>query len=254
MTLKLGRKPALHNAHTMRSALRMAAALDTLGPPPATSTDWTAKVNAATGGSWGLHLNDQLGDCVIADSANAVMIVSANSGKIIIPTDAECQAAYTAVGGYDGVPGDASDAGLVEVEAMAYLRSTGLAGVKLEAYGSLDPRNLDHVKWSIELYGGVRFGFDLPQSAEEQFNAGQNLTYVPGSPSLGGHDMRGVRCAPGWIALLTWGRCVWASEEFVQRLADEAHGELYEGWSPAGVDHATLRADLARINDEMVAA
>ena len=102
----------------------------------------------------------------------------------VVPTLQDVVGLYSTVGGYQ-VGNEASDNG-TDVQAMCdFLVSTGFLGHKAQASGPVDHANLDHVKWSIELYGGVRFGFDLPQSAKEQFNAGQNLTYVPGSPSLG---------------------------------------------------------------------
>src|SRR6185312_15978157 len=248
-----GKLDARHDLRTLRSALRMAATLDTLGTPPTQSTDWTAAVYRS-GQPWGMYLNSEIGDCTCADSAHAVMIATANMGKIIVPTDADVLAMYTALTGYDGIPGGPRDKGCYELDVDAYMRSTGLCGVRLEAYGSLDPHHLDHVKWAIQLFGGVRFGFRLPQSAEQQFEARQPMTVVPGSPSVGGHDMRGVRYVPGWILLSTWGGLVWASEEFIATLADEAHAELFEGWQVPGIDRATLVRDLAIVNDEMMVA
>jgi hypothetical protein len=248
-----GKLNARHTEHTMRSALRMAAMLDPLGTPPTQSADWTAAVYRS-GQPWGMYRNNETSDCTIADSAHAVMIATANRGQIVVPTDADVLAAYTAISGYDGVPGGSKDRGCYEINVCAYMRSTGLCGVRLEAYGSLDPRNLDHVKWGIALFGGVRMGFNLPQSADQQFEAGQNLTYVEGSPSVGGHDMRAVRYVTGWTLLSTWGALVWADDEFMLRCADEAHAELFEGWQVPGIDRATLVRDLAIVNDEMMVA
>jgi len=245
-----GKRAAQHDLHTLRTALRMAAALDPLGTPPKTSTPWYAAV-ARAGQAWGLHLNDTIGDCTIADSANAVMIATANAGRIVVPSDDEVRRVYSEISGWDGVLGSPTDIGCYELAVDAYLRVKGLAGVRLAAYGSLDPKNLDHVRWAIQLFGGVRFGFRLPQSAEEQFQAGEPMTVVPGSTIVGGHDMRGIGYAPGWVLLLTWGGYCWASEGFIATFADEAHAELFEGWSVPGIDTATLARDLALVNDEM---
>jgi hypothetical protein len=50
--MKLGRLAPVHNLYTMRSALRLVAALDDLGTPPPISTDYVSAVDAVTGGDW----------------------------------------------------------------------------------------------------------------------------------------------------------------------------------------------------------
>lgn len=75
---RTGKKPPVHTARTMRSALALARHLDKLGPPPAASNAYYGAVEAAVGGQqkWGMMLNDQLGDCLaegtVVDSTMAL--------------------------------------------------------------------------------------------------------------------------------------------------------------------------------------
>lgn len=250
-----GRRPARRTAHTTHSQTLLAKALAPLGNPPASSTDWTADVLAQAGaGGWRMFLNDQLGCCTASDSGHAVMTATANAGRIVIPTDDQIRALYSATSGYDGAP--ATDNGAEEVTVMAYLRTNGLAGVMLRAFGSMNPANLDHLRWAVELFRGVRLGVTLPQSAETQFDAGQPWVPVAGSPVVGGHDIRLVRYVPGWFRAVTWGGEAWVSPEWLSRYCDEAHAEWWADAAdpaPAPLDPGLL-AELAAVNDEMVAA
>ena len=109
MPFKLGRKPALHTRRTMRSALALAGALDPLGDPPAASNDYVAAVTVP----WGMFGNDQLGDCVCADTAHTLMLRTANASSIVVPADADVIKLYEDVGGY--IPGkEWTDRGCVE--------------------------------------------------------------------------------------------------------------------------------------------
>src|SRR5271170_7246647 len=98
---KLGKRPA----HIDSRTLKLSNYLQTLAPPPP-SQDWTAAVKKDYF-EWGMMLNDSLGCCTMAAAGHMEMEWSANAGKpIIMPTDAQIETGYSAVGGY--VPGDPS--------------------------------------------------------------------------------------------------------------------------------------------------
>lgn len=252
--LKLGCRPAYHNKRTMRSALSMARALDSLGSPPDASMDWTAAVDAQTHGDWGMDGNDQVGDCVIADDAHFIMLRTANTGKIAIPTTAECLEQYKVVTGWNGVIGDPSDQGTSETDDCAWLVKTGFLGHQANATGMIDPGNLDHLRWTIQLFGAVKFGVNLPQSAMDQFNAGQPWTVVKNDGgSIGGHDILGVTYSANGFNVVTWGKLQPVDPAWILKYADEAHALLFTDWinaqgtAPNGFNLANLLADLPEV-------
>ena len=71
-----------------------------------------------------------------------------------------------------------------------YLVDTGFLGHKANATGNIDPANLDHIKWCIQLFGLCRIGLNLPVYAENQFLAGQDWDVsTQGDQSTNGHDV-----------------------------------------------------------------
>jgi hypothetical protein len=243
--LKLGRKAARHTRRTMKSALIMAGALDPLGTPPAACNDYTAAVTVPLG----MFCNDSLGDCVAADSAHTLMLRTANAGSILVPTDTEVIALYAAIGGY--VPGDPStDNGCDETTACEYLEKAGFLGHKSDATGTVDPANLDHLRWCNQLFGSCRLGLNLPQSAMDQFNAGQPWDIGGDGTIIGGHDVPLVDYRGDMFYCVTWGKLQEATPAFILKYADEAHSELFFDWvqrqntAPSGFDLAELAAKI----------
>lgn len=250
--MKLGRKPARHTLHTFKSALIMSRALDALGDPPAASNDYTAAVTSRA--SWGMMGNDQLGDCVCADTGHTLMLRTANaSSSIVIPADADIINLYEAVGGY--VPGDEStDNGCDETTMCAYLRTTGFLGHTADATGAIEPTNLDHIKWCIQLFGSCRLGVNLPQSAMDQFNAGLPWDVNGDSTIIGGHDVPLVKYDGNGFWCVTWGSLQLVTPAFIVKYNEESHSELFFDWvqeqgtAPSGLDLADLAAKMASID------
>lgn len=225
-----------HTRRTMLGAVRTAAALDTLGPAPVASRDWASPVEIARGGnSWNMFGNDIHSDCTAADAMHRIMAVSAARGQIVIPTDADALAVYAATTSppFDPSTG-ANDAGAYEPVVCTYMQQVGVLGFKSLSWGTIDPTNLEHIKWAAHLMCGVRLGIDLCEATEQQFEADQPLTYVPGSPLVGGHDVYLTNYVAEGPYIVTWGKRVPATWEWLQHCLDEAHWELYEGASDPG--------------------
>ena len=254
MPLKFGKKPPVHTARTMRSALALARHLDPLGTPPPASNPYYQAVESAVGGpdKWGMMLNDQLGDCTCADTAHHLMLRSANVGQIVVPTDADVERMYEAFGFR---PGDSSsDQGANETDVCRWDQQVGLLGHKCVNYGSLDPRNLDHLRWGVQLFGAVRLGIQVPDDMEDQFVAGQVLARRPGSQlTEDGHDVPVVHYEGDRVWIVTWGRRVETSWDWLRWCVDEAHAELYPDWirvqgtAPNDFTLDQLVADLAHV-------
>ncbi|HUY26572.1 MAG TPA: hypothetical protein VMV27_04055 [Candidatus Binataceae bacterium] len=255
MIYKLGRRPARHSLKTMRAAIALARLLDQLGAPPAASDDWSAPVQQLTGGNWGMEGNDQYGDCTCADESHLVMLRTANAGKMITPTAAQTLALYSAITGFNpDVP--SSDQGADMETVCEFLEKTGYLGVKNAGHATIDPANIAHLKWAVQIFGGVKLGIQLPQSAMDQFNAGNEWDVVAGSPLIGGHDVPITHYDGSLYYIATWGKGVQPmTPAFLAAYCDEVKVTLSPEWisqsgtAPSKDTMAQLVAELAAIGE-----
>jgi hypothetical protein len=243
---KLGKKPARHDPRTLQMA-------NYLGLPPVpVAQDWTTKASS----SWGMMLNDQLGDCTCAALGHLIQAWTANAGpKEITVPDAAILKAYEDVGHYQPGHPD-TDQGAVEMEVLRYARKTGIGGDKIDAYVALEPRNHIHAEAAVDLFGGAYIGLSLPISAQKQ-----KVWSVPpggaagiGAPgSWGGHAVVVVAYDAHGLTCITWGakkRMTWS---FWDTYCDEAYAILGKLWapekkvSPSGFDFAALAGDLKSV-------
>src|SRR5271170_6637603 len=160
MIRKLGRKPRTFNPKIPHMSAMLAAM--TLPAPPA-SVDWTHGLT-----SFGMMLNDTLGDCTCAAVYHARQIWTANAGTEITEADSCVLALYEAVGGYNPSNPN-SDNGANEQDVLTYLLNTGAPIAnnlrdKIVAFVEVDPRNIDDVKRTINDCGVAYIGFNVPSS------------------------------------------------------------------------------------------
>jgi hypothetical protein len=269
--MKLGRKPARFTRASFARAHVIARYLGALGPAPATSPDYvTAVTTQARSAGWGMDGNDQWGDCTCASSAHQKMVRTANAGTIVIPSMTDVLYLYAVMNGYTGSATDlnaieayctANDNGADELTLEQYLENTGWMGNKLTGFANLDPTQLDQLKWGVCIFGATRLGINLPQSAMDQFNAGQPWDYVAGSPCIGGHDVPVVKYDGTYFYVVTWGQLQPVTPAFMTAsfsdgtgaYIEEAHAELDAEWleksgsCPDGLNMAQLQADLSAI-------
>ena len=248
--MKYGRLAPRHTLRTMRGALALAKAYAPLGAPPSISADYIAAVDKATGGNWRLDGNADFGDCTIADSAHQIMLHTANAGRIVIPTATECLATYFKLTG-------GPDTGLDETTVCEAMQTIGLSGQKSAGSGMLDPARLDHIRWTVQIFGTCRLGIIVDQRFEDEFSAGQPWTRAadPNSSTIGGHDVPVVGYTQDHAYVVTWGRIqavTWALMADAQFL-QEAHAEAWPdfcragGTAPSGFDLAGLLAELPAV-------
>lgn len=238
----------------MRAAMLMTGALASLGPAPAESNDYVS----AVGGRFGSYGNEEIGCCVPVDTANSLILRTANAGQAVVPTEQDVIALYSAVGGY--VPGDEStDQGCDEGAMCAYMAAKGFLGHKSAASGPVDPGNLDHVRWAQQLFGTCRLGWNLPGYAEDLFSGGKVWdVQTIGDQSTEGHDTALVDYRGGLLYVISWydsaiaypRKLVPVTPAFALKYLEEAHAELFEdfiasnGIAPSGFDLADLAAKL----------
>ncbi len=221
-------------------------------PPPKPSYDYSAKV----GPDWGMMKNDSTLDCTCAAAGHAVQEwTKIASGNEVTISDDDILAAYSAVTGYP-----ANDNGAYEIDVLNYWRNTGIGGHKIQAYVALEPKNIDHVKDSIEIFGNCHIGLALPQTAQDQtvWTVPSGGATGPGAPdSWGGHAVIVVGYDPRTLTVVTWGKLKQMTWQFWQSYCDEAYAVLSPDWftkdsrTPEGLDMTALTADLAEVSKQM---
>ncbi len=219
--------------------------------PPAAS-DWYSQVPSV-----GMHLNDQWGDCTLASDANIVQgITFFGQGTETVVPDAVVLQAYEQSGFNPnaGPPGsNPTDQGWMVSSALALLKSQGMSGHQIAAYGQL-ANIADHnsVMTCTAEFGYASCGISLPQSAMDQFNAGHAWDVVASDGGiLGGH----CTCMCGYTAtgpvVWTWGRAQQVTWAFFDRYFAEVWPVVAREWvsaasgtDPEGVDLAVLGAEF----------
>jgi hypothetical protein len=243
--MRLGRKAIKTDTRTLAFGDYLTPGL----PPPPPTADWTKGI-----ASWGMMLNDTLGDCTIAGVGHAVQVWTANTaGTMATVPDPTIESFYENWDGY--VPGNPStDSGGIELDVLNDWRKQGFAGHTLLAFADPKPAELVEVRQSIALFGGVYIGLALPLTAQTQevwdVVPGGGANAKPGS--WGGHcvfvpkyDQHGFTC-------ITWGQPKTMTLAFWKKYCDEAHTLLGQDWfdakgSPAGFDQTQLQTDLGAI-------
>jgi len=242
--MKLGRKAIKTDTRTLKLARYLTPSL----PPPPPSADWTKGISA-----WGMMLNDTLGDCTIAGVAHAIQVFTANTGSMITVSDATVESYYAQWDGYN--PADpATDHGGCELDVLNDWRQRGFAGNPLMAFADPAPPNLDEVRQSIALFGGVYIGLSLPLTAQTQdtwdVTRRAGASAAPGS--WGGHCVFVPKYDENSFTCITWGQLKTMTVAFWKKYCDEAHTLLAQSWlaaggSPSGFNQEQLEADLQAI-------
>lgn len=206
---------------------------------------------------WGILGNSDAGDCVFAGACHETMIWSIMGGNECAEFTGETALSdYSAVTGYNpSIP--SSDKGTDMQVAAAYRKNTGIVDAngnrhKIEAYLALPVGNLQVHLIAMYLFGAVGIGILFPESAMEQFNAGEVWDVVPNSPIQGGHYVPLVAKREN-IVNVTWGTTQEMTDEFFQRYNDESivyvSKEMFiDRKSPEGFDYDQLLMDLKNLN------
>jgi len=235
--MKLGKKARRYDTRTLRLARYLTPALP--APPPAVT-------NSQGITSWGMMLNDTLGNCTIAGVGHAVQIWTLAKGNEITVPDSAVLQCYEQWDGYDPA-NPASDQGGVELDVLNDWRQQGFSGHELLAFADLDPALRDelHVKQAIALFGGLYIGLQLPITAQTQ-DVWDAVTGDDGKPgSWGGHCVVVPDYDPDGLTCITWGAPKRMTWNFWGTYCDEAHALLSPDWQPpVGFDLVSLQADL----------
>lgn len=248
-TFRGGRLPA----QPARPHLRLTPYLEPTSTPlpkrPA-SADWLGRVP-----EWPMYGNDRYGDCTFASPGHMIQAWTTygQATTVTIGEDAVL-AGYSALTGF--TPDDPStDQGAYIQDVMGYWRKTGIGGHKILAYAAVDVRNLDEIEMALDLFGAVNVGINLPESALDQFDAGQPWDVVRGSRNAGGHCVPVGRYTDAGttgdsLACVTWAKVQPLTQAFWEHYVDEAWIAITEDWvnangtNPLGLNLYNLGQDL----------
>ena len=231
--MKLGKLPAkipygLGTLETYSTAGRL--------PNPPAQLDYGGTI-----ADWGILGNDQYGDCTLAGTAHLIMAWDAEvDATDTIPSSAQVVDEYFLLTG-------GGDTGLAESDVLAEWCQKGLFGETIQGYAPV--RGIKAIQQAIAFYGGAYLGVQLPQSAEEQFRAGEGWTVQPDSPILGGHAIIAIGYTPQDLRVVTWGKEISVSYPWWEIYGEEAWAILpgqfvEEDHGPAAINLAALKADL----------
>jgi hypothetical protein len=246
---KLGRKPSPPDSRDLQFANYRTTAL------PALPASWGYDNIIAPNG-WGMLGNDSVGDCVWAGAAHEHMLETIVTGKPATFTAEGVLSDYSACTGFD--PQDPStDQGTDPRTAMKYRQKTGIIDAagkrhKIAAYLALDPHNLTQLEEACYLFGSVGLCWNLPESAQTEFQADKEWTYVPDSPIEGGHYTP-LFAKRRHLELCTWSRIVPFTEAFAAHYLDAAWTTISVDWleqngtTVQGFDLQQLLADQAAL-------
>jgi len=226
-------------------------------PPPPAKLWREFKIPAD---AWQMFGNDTIGDCTCAAVAHMLMLVTAHTGTIVIPTLADVVGMYSAVTGYDPTQtqpdgSNPTDNGAAITDILNYWQTTGLAGHKILGWGQIDNTNINLNKLGMYIFAATDIGVQVPASAETQFAAGQAWTPVtPDGGIQGGHSVPNFGEGAQGESCVTWSKRQEMTWDWFTKYGDESYVVVTQDWvnnatglAPNMLNMDALVADLAAI-------
>jgi hypothetical protein len=242
---RFGKHPPKHDYRTLRFKSYVTPEL--AAPPP--SVNLLTRVYEKLGTTEPTELfpmdgNDTVGDCTIAGLAHAITVFRSFVGeRKIMSKKAVLKVYYRLTGG--------PDTGLNELDVLNYWRQKKVSGDEILAYTTIDPKDHQHVKQAIQLFGGVYLGFQVQENCLDEFNARQ--PWKPGRLTNEGHAVYAVGYDAQGVTVLTWGNTQQGTWAWWDDCVDEAYAILppeakKDGFAP-GFNFKQLLADLSDVAD-----
>lgn len=248
MRYKLGKLAAVKNSASFR--FRDYLSLAKLAPPPATGGHQTLVTEHNMFG------NDTVGDCTCADVGHATLYWNKEAGVAVNITTDYVLAMYSAITGYTPLKPN-TDQGADMTVVAKYHQKTGLKDAhgnyhKIAAYLAITPGNIEELKQSIHLFSACSIGWELPNSAQDQFQENKPWSVIAKSKIEGGHDTLAVGYDKDYLYVVTWGAVQKVEWDFVTKYMDEGICKLSaemlkNGESIEGFNLSQLEADLATL-------
>lgn len=202
---------------------------------------------ADASGPWGILGNNEYGDCGVAGLQHGM---EADAEIVDIyetwPTNADAISYYLKY--TNGV-----DSGVVLSQYLQYVRENEYYGHKIYGYAPVQFSDVSTIQTAIFLFGFAYTGVNVPQSAMDQFNAGEPWTVVSGSPIEGGHAIPLIGYDDSFLYCITWGKVQPISYNWWHSYADESWAVLTGSFvahngDGRGINLAALESDLNRLD------
>jgi hypothetical protein len=256
--LKFGKRPAKIDERTI--GLKMI--LKAIPPPPDKyAVDETLDKTIPLS----MLGNDKYGDCVIVGKANHLLrLEEYEQDEVISVTEQDCLNQYWKEEGWRPCSWGwewwdkffpKPDRGLVMLDSLNAWRKEGwsVAGRNYTIHAFAALQDITDLKNAVYYFNGAEIGFSVPQSAIDQFDAGEKWEVVSDyQPIVGGHAIYISAYSPEGVECITWAKKQWMSWEFYQKYADESWGIVDERdlWKP---DSPVDAEKLERILEEITA-
>jgi hypothetical protein len=252
--VKLGRNTPYTEEEKFR--LNLAKYLDFSAlPAPPVVVDRASKVT-----SWPMYGNDTIGDCTCATVGHQIQALTTYASTEETVPESSVIELYSSVSGYDPVTG-ANDNGAVIQDVINYWRKHGVENDPGKVLAFAQLKQLDSittVRQVLEIFGTVYIGLDVPQSAMDQFRAGEPWTVVNESPVEGGHavPVQYIDGSANPVGVITWAKLQVMSWEFWTTYVEEAWVVITQDWlekngsTIEGFSLTALGADFAAITGE----
>lgn len=171
-----------------------------------------------------MYGNDRYGDCVIAGRAHMTLRFEDFEQVLLIKiADKEVTDEYFKESG-------GQDSGLVMLDSLNEWRKSGWTAsgriYNIYAYAQIDKTNHDELRYSVYLLRGAYTGFSVPQSAMDQFNAGQPWTVSGDNTIIGGHCVYIKAYNSTGPICVTWGKDQQMTWAFWDKYFDEAYAVI----------------------------
>lgn len=216
--------------------------------------------------TWGMLGNDQYGCCAPAEAAHQILLWTSEAGAPATFDDASVYQNYNGTSGFvlnnpaTGQPWPANtnptDTGTDLDTMLKFWRRTGMVDANgkrhtIAAYVEMEPQNLDQLWVATFLFQGATLGWNLPNSAMEQTQAGQPWDVTSDQSIAGGHCTPCFGAQPLGVSV-SWGMQQLFTANFFTTYNDQGACVLSEDMmvkarSIDGILDAQLRADLKEV-------
>lgn len=252
--LKLGKLAPKHNPKTLKFSTFLKKGA--LAPPPVKV--WREYKIPAD--AWQMFGNDLMGDCTCAAVAHQLMLVTAHTGKMVVPELKDVLKMYMTISGFNPALSDSegnnpTDGGAAITDALDYWQTVGLAGHKILGWAQIDHKNLLHRNQGVYIFGANNVGVQLPQSAQTQFNKNQTWKPVKRDKIAGGHCIIEVGMGRLGRNYVTWGKGDQkGTNAWDKKYTDEAYVVITQDWineasglAPNSMNMDALKVALAEL-------
>jgi hypothetical protein len=181
-------------------------------PAPPQAVNYTA---AAISVIQNVEGNDQYGDCVLAEDAHYIAVVTGNAGALYSYTQAQTLADYTALTGFN--PNNPStDQGADPIQDLNWRITTGYAdGSKDIGWAQCDGSNQAEIEFAVAECGNLKFWGGLPDAWINPFPSSNGFVWdVAPIDQNNGHCMgcggyNVVATSQQGVLIYTWGLWGW---------------------------------------------